>query len=235
MAWWGLWMALAYLAGSVPFGFLIARARGPDIRQHGSGNIGATNVGRVLGKKWGRICLVLDILKGVVPVLAAGAAMGMIGGAGAGEGGPEARGFWGSADDWLWLGVAAAAVLGHMFPVWLRLKGGKGVATGLGAMLGVFPVLTAAGAVALVAWLVSARLTRYVSVSSCVAAVALPAAVLVERWAAPGWGANGAHLVVASGLAALVIWRHRGNLQRLAAGTEPRIGASPGAEPPRGA
>ena len=233
MAWWGLWMALAYLAGSVPFGYLMARARGLDIRQHGSGNIGATNVGRVLGKKWGRICLALDILKGIVPVLASGAAMGMIGGTGAGAREVDAGGFWGSEDDWLWLGVAAAAVLGHMYPVWLRLKGGKGVATGLGAMLGVFPVLTAAGGAALVAWLVTARLTRYVSVSSCVAALALPAAVLVERWAVPGWGANGAHLVVASALAGLVIWRHRGNLQRLAAGTEPRMGEARGVEPPR--
>ncbi len=227
MAWWALWIALGYLSGSVPFGYLIARGRGLDIREHGSGNIGATNVGRVLGKKWGRICLVLDVVKGLGPVLAAGLVMGMVGSE-AGEPQHEAGGLAGGVVDWLWLGVAAATVVGHMFPVWLRLKGGKGVATGLGATLGVFPVLTVAAVVAAIVWVVSAKTTRYVSVSSCVAAVALPVVVGVEMALAPAWGASAAHLAVAVGLAGLVVWRHRGNLKRLAAGTEPRIGEAKG-------
>lgn len=226
MGWWALWIALGYLAGSVPFGYLIARGRGVDIRKHGSGNIGATNVGRVLGAKWGRVCLVLDVLKGLAPTLGAGLVMGVVGGGGrrADVGGS----LWGEPGDWLWLCVAAATVLGHLFPVWLRLRGGKGVATGLGATLGVFPVLTAAAGVAVVVWLVSAKTTRYVSVSSCLAAAALPVVVAVEMAVAPGWGARMAHLVVALGLAALVVWRHRGNLARVARGTEPRMGRDPG-------
>lgn len=224
MAWWALWIALGYLAGSVPFGYLIARGRGVDIREHGSGNIGATNVGRVLGAKWGRVCLVLDVLKGLAPTLGAGLAMGMIGAGARLVPASDSAAAWGEGHDWLWLAVAAATVLGHMFPVWLRLRGGKGVATGLGATLGVFPVLTVAAGAAVVVWLVSAKVTRYVSVSSCLAAGALPIVVAAEMAAAPGWGAGAAHLVVAAGLAAMVVWRHRGNLARVARGTEPRMG-----------
>ena len=132
-----LFIPAAFLCGSIPFGMLIARARGIDIRAHGSGNIGATNVGRVLGRTWGVAVFALDVCKGLAPVLVAGAALGTLGHIAA-----PAR------DAWLVLATAAAAILGHVFCPWLRFKGGKGVATSLGALAGVFPVLTIAVALA---------------------------------------------------------------------------------------
>src|SRR5262245_15787887 len=119
------------LSGSIPFGLLIARARGIDIRKHGSGNIGATNVWRVLGPGPGLLCLALDIAKGLIPTLAAGFALHLI----------PARALE-PRDAWAWLGVVAAAILGHIFTPFASFKGGKGVATGLGALLGVWPFLT---------------------------------------------------------------------------------------------
>src|SRR5690349_4488530 len=105
---WALWVAIGYLSGSIPFGLLLGLWRGVDIRKAGSGNIGATNLGRVLGRKWGILCFVLDVLKGAVPVAAAGGAMGVLG-----------RGDLPAGQAWGWLAVAVAAVLGHVFPVWL--------------------------------------------------------------------------------------------------------------------
>ncbi|MBX3358427.1 MAG: glycerol-3-phosphate 1-O-acyltransferase PlsY [Phycisphaeraceae bacterium] len=212
-----IWPLLSYLAGSIPFGLLIGLARGIDIRKHGSGNIGATNAGRVLGRRIGLLCFALDVLKGFGPTLAFGLYSGS---AGRFALAPEAWAWW--------LAVAAAAVLGHVFPVWLGFKGGKGVATGFGAMLGVFPLLTIAGALSMIVWIVSARVTRYVSVSSCLAAASLPAWTVVTGLAASRgtiegvqWPCAGAALL----LGVLVIWTHRGNLARVRAGTEPKIGA----------
>ncbi|MBL0927726.1 MAG: glycerol-3-phosphate 1-O-acyltransferase PlsY [Phycisphaerales bacterium] len=201
-------VAVAYIVGSIPFGLLVARARGIDIRQHGSKNIGATNVGRVLGKRWGQLVFALDALKGAAPVVGLGWWLGYLGApeAGAGRAGQ-------------WLAVAIAAVLGHIFPVWLRFKGGKGVATGFGAMAGLWPVVTIPAFGALLAWLVTLRATRYVSVSSCVAAAALPVLVAVTRPGAP-WP----YLALTGGVAALVVFKHRANLARVRAGTEPKVG-----------
>lgn len=214
---WGLFIVLGFLSGSVPYAWLIGRARGVDIRRHGSGNPGATNVGRVLGSRWGHLCLALDIAKGLVPTLAAGWAAGVLG-----DRTLDAR----SAS--LWLGVAIACVLGHMFSPFLGFRGGKGVATGLGGVLGVFPALTVPAGVAAGVWLVSTRLTRYVGASSCLAAVAIPVATRL-------WARGEGRLVLVAGtavLAVLVIWKHRGNLRRTLAGTEPRIGDRAGAREP---
>jgi acyl phosphate:glycerol-3-phosphate acyltransferase len=117
---WPIAMAIAFLAGSIPFGLLIAQAKGLDIRKHGSGNIGATNVARVLGMKLGLLCFGLDVLKGLGPTLGAGLAMGVVGTL-------EVP----AIDAWWWLGVMSAAIFGHMFSPWIGFRGGKGVATGL--------------------------------------------------------------------------------------------------------
>lgn len=226
-------LILAYLAGSIPFGLLLGFARGVDIRQHGSKNIGATNAGRVLGKKWGLLAFALDFFKGLLPVVIAGFALGCI------SMGSDAVPTI-AANSWWWIGVAAAAVLGHVFPVWLKFKGGKGVATGFGAMLGLFPFVTYPAGVALVVWIVTVKLTRYVSVASIAAALVLPLAV--AGFAAAGLTTTGETIAERLGgsvpfllttalMGILVIWRHRANVARLRAGTENKVGGgSPAAD-----
>ncbi len=216
---WAIAIAGAYVAGSIPFGLLIGFARGVDIREHGSGNIGATNAGRVLGRRWGLLSFALDVAKGTVPVLLAGWLMGV-----AGSEDPSIE------DALLWLSVAAATVVGHMFSVFLRFKGGKGVATGLGSMLGVWPHLTLAAALAGVVWIVSVKATRYVSVASIVAASSLAPLVLLVRLVRTGldpdlgWSGVWPFVGVAALLGGLVVFRHRGNVRRLLDGTEPKLG-----------
>ena len=223
LAWAGLAVA-AFLTGSIPFGLIIGRRHGIDIRAHGSGNIGATNVRRVLGKRAGTLCFALDVGKGLLPTLGAGLAMGTAG-----------RLALGPAEAWAWLGVMACPVLGHVLCPWIGFKGGKGVATGLGTLVGVFPALAVPGVVALVVWLVMLRLTRFVGVSSVVAAASLPPVAWAWLTFGPhllagvggGPGARLPFVVVTGLLAGLVIFRHRGNLARTLAGTEPRVGADP--------
>ena len=221
---WTLAIAGAYFVGAIPFGFLIGRSKGIDIRAHGSGNIGATNVRRVLGRGPGNLCFILDVLKGAMPTLVVGLLTDALGNAAITP-----------AQAWLWLGVAAATILGHIFPIYLKLNGGKGVATAFGALLAIYPIVTPAAAIALLVWIATLKLSRYVSVSSCVAAVALPASIALLRLL--GWpahrmgdlafvGAAWPFLVLTTLLALLVIYRHRGNLKRVIAGTEPRVGAS---------
>ena len=210
-----MWIAAGYLCGSLPFGLLIAKARGVDIRRVGSGNIGATNVGRALGRPWGVLCLTLDLLKGLVPVLYCGAVMGLL------IDRPSA------ADAWRWLAVALAAVLGHVYPIWLRGRGGKGVATGLGVMLGLWPWMTLPAAVAVVLWLIIALTLRYAGLASVVAALSLPLVVFITDLMRDGADSQAAHpfLIVTALMALLVVWRHRSNLARTLAGTEPKIGS----------
>ena len=213
---WSAFTLSAFAAGSIPFGLIIARARGVNIREHGSGNIGATNVWRTLGKAAGIRCLILDIAKGLIPTAAAGLTQGLIGNATI----TTAQATW-------WLAVAAAAVLGHMFTPWAGFKGGKGVATGLGALLGIFPYLTIPTLACVVVWAAMIKWTRRVGVSSCAAAISLP--LWVWGWSLtrePGQSANAlAPFLIGTGLLALmVVVRHRGNLARTWAGTEPRIG-----------
>jgi len=188
---------IGYLLGAIPFGLLVARSRGIDIRLHGSGNIGATNVLRVLGKKWGILVFVLDALKGW---LAVDLAMRWLP---AGTHGAVLNG----------LVAAFACVLGHSFPVWLRFRGGKGVATTAGVLVSLMPL---AAGVALLVWVAVFFSSRYVSLASIAAAIALPvSAALLGK---------GMYLLVFSGIvAALVIWRHRTNIERLRAGTENRF------------
>lgn len=206
-----------YLVGSIPVGLLIGLSRGIDIRQHGSGNIGATNTGRVLGRRFGLLCFALDMLKGLLPTLISGWALGALGRLDL----PPEQAF-------TFLAVAATPMLGHIFPIWLRFKGGKGIAAGLGVMLGVFPILTAAAAAAFVVWLAGIKVLRMVGISSVLAALSMPVSVALfgllahrqDRAAGPFWP----YIAVTAALALLVVWTHRGNIRRTLAGTEPRIG-----------
>lgn len=219
---WGLFIALGLLVGSIPTGYLMARAAGVDLRSAGSGNIGATNLGRVLGARAFAACFAIDAVKGLLPPLAAGLWAGLAG-----------RLHVPTDQALLWLAVMVSPVLGHIFCPWLGFKGGKGVATGLGALLGVFPVLTIAGAAALAVWLAVFAWRRVVSLASIAGAVAAPAAVLTLAGAWHGgllggdrpasWGLLGPALGVTLALAALVVVRHRGNIARLRAGVEPRF------------
>ena len=197
-------LVLAYLCGSMPNGYLAGRIRGIDVRKHGSGNIGATNVLRVLGKPWGFAVFFLDAFKGFAAVRLTLLLVGRTPGAG------EYAEFYAIL-------AAAVCVFGHSFPVWLKFKGGKGVATSAGAIFGVMPI--AAIAIFLV-WLTMFQVTRYVSVASITAALALPVAVGVLV-------AHGTHgmvlLYFSVAMTAMVVWRHRANFARLRNGTEQRF------------
>ncbi len=195
------YLLAAYLIGAVPFGYLIARARGVDILREGSGNIGATNVGRVLGRRFGTLVFVLDFAKGAVPTALARAV--------AGEGLP----------DLLPAAVGLAAFLGHLFPVYLRFRGGKGVATGAGVVAVLVPE-PAAGA--LLVWFAVLLAARYVSLASLAAAVALAGlrlALVPEPFAQDNVVLS-TFCLVAAGLVAL---RHRANVGRLLRGNENRL------------
>jgi len=180
-----------YLVGSVCFGLVYARRFGVDVRAEGSGNVGATNVARILGKRVGRQVLLLDALKGTVPVLISVWLMGRTN--------PYTA------------GVAFAAVLGHCFPVYFGLRGGKGAATAAGVMI---PLEWVAGVSAVASFVVAKKLTRRASVGSLLGAsvgAGLTVALNGEAWPSAG----------AVAILALVFLRHLGNLRRLIAGTEP--------------
>lgn len=188
--------AVAYLIGSIPFSFLVARAFGvEDVRRVGSGNVGATNVLRSAGKAAGVLALLLDVGKGA----AAAALAGWL-----------ARG-----DPRLPALAAVLAVVGHMYPVWLRFEGGKGVATGLGAFA---PLVPGAAAGGIVVFAVVAAFSRLVSLGSVAGAVALAGLAWVGRGSSPV-------AVAAAATTALVVLRHRSNLRRILGGTERRLGS----------
>lgn len=187
-------IVIAYFLGSIPTGLLLAKAAGVDIRSSGSGNIGATNVYRTLGRGVGVMTLVGDCLKGLVPVLVAR--------------------HLALADPWL-AGVGLAAFLGHVYTVFLCFKGGKGVATALGVFLGVSP-LAVAGALLVFVGIVWK--SRYISLGSITAAAVMPALVAVLDGRPP-------LVLMAVLIAALVVWKHRENIQRLRAGVENRFKA----------
>jgi acyl-phosphate glycerol 3-phosphate acyltransferase len=201
----GLTLLLSYLAGAIPFGYLVARGRGVDIRKQGSGNIGATNVGRVLGKPFGVLVFLLDFAKGAAPPLLAR--------------------WWASAhelelpSDSLPVAAAVAAFLGHLFPIYLRFRGGKGVATAAGAVSVLLPGPAVA---ALLAWLVVVLASRYVSLASLSAAVVLCGVRLLftpQPW-------DDAHRIVTLFCllaAGLIFVRHRANIGRLLRGNENRL------------
>ncbi|MFQ5344545.1 MAG: glycerol-3-phosphate 1-O-acyltransferase PlsY [Mariprofundus sp.] len=184
----------AYLLGAVPFGLLLAKSlTHKDPRKHGSGNIGATNVMRTGGKLVGGLTLLADITKGVIPVLLALLA--------------------GLPETWV-AAIAVATFLGHVFPLYLGFKGGKGVATMLGVMLPWQPVVAGIG---IVVWYVALKVSHYVSLASIVAALMLPLLVVST-------GGSGPAMLASVVFAVLVIWKHSANIKRLMNGTEPVAG-----------
>jgi glycerol-3-phosphate acyltransferase PlsY len=196
----------AYLLGSIPTGFLVAKAKGIDIRSVGSGNIGATNAMRVLGKPAGIFVLVVDCAKGwlaakLLPILAIS--------------------FFNRGDSHLseiCILAGIFAVLGHNYTCWLKFKGGKGIATTAGVYLALAPI---ALGIAFAVFILTILVTRYVSVGSIVAAIALPTAV----WILPPH--NLLLGIVTTALGALAIYKHKSNIKRLMEGTESRLGKKP--------
>lgn len=187
---------VSYLAGSIPTGFLWARARGIDIRTVGSGNIGATNVMRALGKGPGITVLLIDAAKGYLPVWLAPLC-------------------WTAADErWLQIVCCLGVIAGHNWTCWLKFKGGKGIATSAGALLAFLPGPLGC---AVAAWVLVFAVSRYVSLASIVAAIVIPLAT---------WWLEGDRLLLlfTAALGLLAIYKHRSNIQRLLAGTENRMG-----------
>lgn len=202
----GLLTLLAgYLLGSIPSGYLAGRwLMGIDIRREGSGSTGATNVLRVVGKGPALVVFLVDVGKGAVAVLLARALLQPLG--------------FDAGSDWWVVATGLAALAGHIWPVWLGWKGGKAVATGLGMLLGLtWPVGLACFGI----FLTVLTFSRIVSLSSVMAALSLP--LLMLGWFGQG-GIRPAYLALALLTTAVVVWRHRSNLQRLLAGTEPRLG-----------
>jgi glycerol-3-phosphate acyltransferase PlsY len=203
-------IAGAYLLGSVPFGVIIARAHGRDLRTIGSGNTGATNVARALGKKWGYICFILDCGKGLAVMLVGKMMAGDTPGAG---------------EFCLWLTVGCAAIIGHIFPIYLKFKGGKGVATSLGMVLGLYPYYTLPGLTALAVWAIAVLIWRYISLASIIAAAVFPVVFVIMIIVSRQW--QFAQLwplvLVAILMATLVVVRHVENIKRLLEGSESKV------------
>lgn len=229
---WAIAWAAAFVSGSIPFGLLMGRLKGIDIREHGSKNIGATNVGRVLGRSWGLTCFALDFLKGAVPVIVAAAWLIPDWPAGARAMLSDAEPATLDALSRWWPLTAVAAVLGHVLSPWVGFRGGKGVATSFGALCAMWPLLTLPVLAAFAVWLAAVAATRYVSLGSILAAAVLPPA-LIAHLAINATLAPFAPLLLGTfALSVLVVWKHRANISRLLAGTENRIGARATATPP---
>lgn len=220
-----LWIPpiIAFLVGSVPFGLLIAKAKGINIREHGSGNIGATNVLRVVGKKYGITCLFLDLLKGLIPTIAGISLITY-----AGSTNPMSFEFLSayaqelprSEAQVMHIITALATILGHNYSPWIGFKGGKGIATSAGALIALMP----AGVLLLIlVWLILFYTTKYVSVASIGAALSLPVIMIVGSWyhgklTSGNW--NMPLFFFSIIIAALATWRHRSNISNLRKGTE---------------
>jgi len=211
-----LLLAGAYLLGSIPFGLIVSRLKGIDIRKHGSGNLGATNVGRVLGRKWGVLVFVLDAGKGALASLGAAAFLDCD------------RKPWLDAPvhgDLILLGAGLACLIGNIAPFYLGFRGGKGVAVSMGVIFGVYPYLTVPGVVAAVTWAVVMKVSGYVSLGSIAAACSLPIAFLGAAWAFSYSLTDHYPLFcLCLGVAMLVLIRHRANIHRLLTGTESKVG-----------
>ena len=200
----------AYLAGSLPFGLIVARvAKGIDIREHGSKNIGATNVTRVLGAKWGALCFVLDVLKGGLPVYLPRLLL---------TAEDSNRVHWQVA-------AGLLAILGHMFPIWLGFHGGKGVATALGVVVMLAKPLSTT--ITFGAFVACFATTRIVSISSIIAAVTFAIAQMYFLWPQPFREQSWSIACFSLAVPTLIIVKHRSNIVRLLRGEEPRFGRKP--------
>jgi glycerol-3-phosphate acyltransferase PlsY len=200
---WFLVALGAYLLGSIPNGYLVGKTQGVDLRKVGSNNIGATNALRVLGKKWGYLVFAADAFKGWLAVMLA----------------------WVVGWQWdesskIYLGVLAAilTMVGHVFPVWLGFKGGKGISTSAGVMIALFPIWVFLFGLSM--WGLFFFTTRYVSVASIAAAISLPVGSGI-LWAMGHCDA--VRTAIAAAMCVLAVWRHKPNIQRLLAGTEKKF------------
>lgn len=203
-------ITLSYLLGSVPFAVIIARAHGKDLRKTGSGNIGATNLARATGKKWGYICFLLDMTKGLLPAFLATSILVT-------QQTP--------LNISMAIAVAAAAVIGHIFPIYLGFKGGKGVATSFGVALGLWPWFTVCAAIAVAIWAAVVIIWKYISLGSIIAALAFPLVLTAIVLAVDSWQFQNLWplFIAAAAIPVLVIIRHRQNIKRLLKGTENKI------------
>ncbi len=198
-----IWIIVAYLIGSIPTGYLVAEhVKGIDIREHGSGNVGATNVFRIMGKKWGSFVLIIDILKGLIATALLA---------------PTSDAFPEISIPLKQFLFGAAAIAGHTWTPWLGLKGGKGIATSAGALIGIFPFATV---LAILIWGSCFLIWGYVSLASIVAAATFPILLIIFH----------RHMVsfpeiflITLALVALLIYNHRANIGRLRRGEEPRV------------
>jgi len=227
-----LWLCplFAFLLGSVPFGLIIARAKGIDIRQHGSGNIGATNVLRVVGKKYGISCLFLDALKGFIPTVIAISCIrytGMQNPMSLSGLAPFSQEFSIQTAQIFQVLTGLCAILGHNYSPWVGFKGGKGVATSAGVLIALMP---AAIVILIAVWAIVFLISKYVSLASIITAAVLPLLTLYGSWF-HGKIQNGtwnkALFVFTLIIAILAIWKHRGNISRLRQGTEHRFVRKP--------
>ena len=195
---WISWLGGAYLVGAIPFGFLIGKMRGVDVRTVGSKNIGATNVFRTVGKKWGLLAFFCDVMKGFLPTLLA-------------------RHF--AALPHLPLCVAIACVIGHMLTPYMRFKGGKGVATAFGALIALMPATVG---IAFAIFAVTFACSNYISLGSCMAATSLAIMVWIPFLDHAGYG-DAPLCILVTLIAAFIVWKHRSNIGRLVHGTENKI------------
>ena len=211
--------AVGYVIGSIPFSLLLGKLKGVDIRKVGSGNVGAMNLGRLLGRPWFIAAFILDMLKGFAPTIIAGRILNdseIVTDAPA------------SIRSLCWLLSGMCAVLGHNYPVFLGFRGGKGVSTSLGVALGVYPALTLPAILSFVVWALGLALTRMSSVGSICGAILFPVFCILLAWRQGGammdrWP----FLLFAFVVAGLVVGRHRANIARILAGTETRVVRSP--------
>lgn len=200
----------SYLIGSIPFGLIIAKAYGKDLRAIGSGNIGATNLSRALGRNWGYICFLLDVLKGFIPMLVADNIV---------------SDELGMAEWFICLGTGCAAILGHVYPIFAGFKGGKGVATSFGVAMGLWPYYTISATAALIVWAAVVLISHYISLASIVAALVFPITLIAAIAIKPEWNFLQLWplLIVAVAIPILVIIKHKKNISRLIAGTENKV------------
>lgn len=208
----GIFVVIAYLCGSIPFGLLVGKAKGIDVRTAGSKNIGASNVGRLLGRPYFWIVFLLDALKGLLPTFLASTIVHA-------SGQRVTAAVYG-----LWMGVCLATIVGHMFSVFLKFRGGKGVATTAGSLLGVWPYLALPCMVMLAVFVIVFKATRYISLGSMAAATTFPISYITIGLIR-GWGPFGSQwpfTALSVFVAVLVVYKHRTNIARLRAGTENR-------------
>ncbi len=196
---WALWILAAYLIGGIPFGFLIGKMRGVDVRTVGSKNIGATNVLRTVGKSWGFLALFCDMMKGFLPTFLCKTCAD----------GPA----------WLPLAVGVTSAVGHMLTPYMKFKGGKGVATGAGMLFGLVPALMG---VTFAIFVLVFALTNYISLGSCSAAAFIGVAIWFPIFDSVGT-VNLPQCILVTLISVFIIWKHRSNIARLRAGNENKI------------